>query len=386
MKAWPFAVVGLVCLVLAGCRTDPTAALLERQNRMLEDENYRLRGIIQDFEEGTSQTCGQENIVETGPVQNETITPRDSVVKPGRWFQSRDNRSPSAQSVQPPIVEMPSEAQPPGKIPDTLKRPAGTRAPDEPGKLDAPGTLQYQERPSGPSLPGSPGPDKTSSYRSDQLHLAGRFESISNADSKDVGQLVLNHMLTGGYNTDGRSGDNGVLVVLESRDAKGRRLEAPGDVSVVVIDPAKNGPEARQAIWDFSAIDTMQFFRGSGVSRGMYIECPWPDNPPEHNRLHLFVRYITSDGRKLQVDQPIEVSLPGEKVSRWTPSKTDDQSAQQTDFELAEDQTNAGTAEADSADSDASDSSTPRPARSMRTASRDNGTQLQRPVWSPERF
>jgi len=387
MKTSPLAVVGLICLVLAGCRTDPSITLLERQNRILEDEVYRLRGVIQDYEDGgTPINCTAEEGAAAMPAGGEMRKTRESAAASGESLSPRSRKSSSRQTVQPPMVELPSEAQPPGEIPEILKHPAGTRAPGEPGKLNPPDTLKQWQEPSGPNLPGPRGTEKSGSNRSPMIRPTSGYEPVAKDDSKYVGQLVLNQMLTGGYTADGRSDDDGVLVVLEPRDAKGRRLEAPGDVAVVLLDPSKTGKQAKLARWDFPAAETAKLFRGSGISRGMYIECPWPDRPPENNRLHLFVRYTTRDGRKLESDQFIEVALPGEKAARWSPAESEAQPAAASDGQITSNQSGVeAAAQSEATDSSADDSPPPRRARSIRTASRNNSQIIQRPVWSPER-
>ena len=55
MKIWPIAVIGLTCLIFSGCRTDPRIALVERDNRRLEDEIYRLRACLADYESAMRQ-------------------------------------------------------------------------------------------------------------------------------------------------------------------------------------------------------------------------------------------------------------------------------------------------------------------------------------------
>ncbi len=279
MKTWQIAVMGIMFLVLAGCRADPAVTLLERQNRMLEDEVYRLRGMMQDGDEGIAQGCSGAEAVEAAPAGGEPIGPAS-----GEGLSPRGRKSSSRQAVAPPMVELPGEAQPPGEIPETLRRPAGTRAPGEPGKFESPEPLKQWQEPSGPNMPRPLEQEKSGPDKNSKLRGAGGFQSLAKDDSKYVGQVVLNRMLTGGYSAEGKSGDSGVLAVLEPRDAKGRRLEAPGEVSVVLLDPAKTGEAARFARWDFPAGETAKLFRGNGVGRGMYIECPWPDNPPEHNR------------------------------------------------------------------------------------------------------
>ena len=182
-------------------------------------------------------------------------------------------------------------------------------------------------------------------------------------DSRAVGQLILNSQLTGGYNASGKSGESGVLVVVEPRDAQGRRLEAAGDVAVVVMDPSKTGKEAKLARWDFPASETAKLFRGSGISRGMYVECPWPDKAPEQNRLHVFVRYTTRDGRKLETDQFIEATSTGQKSASWTPAQSEPQPINTSESVYTVRQSE----------------------KSTTTASQNNSVKPQRPVWSPER-
>ena len=360
MKKSPLAVAGLFCLVLAGCRTDPSITLLERQNRMLEDEVYQLRGVIQDYEEGMAQNCVVTEGAPLAPEQGEMRRTRESTAAPSESNAPRDRKS-SSQAIQGPVVELPGEAMPPGKIPDILKRPAGTRAPNEPGKLNMPQSPIQFEGPPSPNLPGSQGYDRDGTGKTSKIRPTSGLESAAKDDSKDVGQLVLNRMLTGGFSTEGRSGDSGVLAVIEPRDAKGRRLEAPADVSVVLIDPSKTGPEAKLARWDFPAAETAKLFRGSGIARGMYVECPWPDRPPENNRLHLFVRYTTRDGRKLEADQSVEVALPGEKAARWTPAGPELQPAAGSDRELtAYQRSGAEAAESEASDSPPDESPPPR--------------------------
>ena len=56
MKPWQFAVVSLALLATTGCRSDPAVPILERELRRKEDEIYRLRGQLEEFQDcGTCQ-------------------------------------------------------------------------------------------------------------------------------------------------------------------------------------------------------------------------------------------------------------------------------------------------------------------------------------------
>ena len=113
-------------------------------------------------------------------------------------------------------------------------------------------------------------------------------------------QLVINKRLTGGLDRDGRNGDEGILVVVEPRDAQGRLVKAPGALSVVVMDPAQEGEAGRVARWDFAAHEVHSHFHSTVFGRGLQFELPWPGEPPKNSALRLFVRFITEDGQEAE--------------------------------------------------------------------------------------
>ena len=84
-------------------------------------------------------------------------------------------------------------------------------------------------------------------------------------------------------------------------------------MQVVAIDPAATGPAARAGRWEFTATQAATLPRGQDC--GIHLNLPWPDGPPAHNKLHLFVRYLTSDGRCLETDGLMDVALPGDPVT-----------------------------------------------------------------------
>jgi hypothetical protein len=154
-----------------------------------------------------------------------------------------------------------------------------------------------------------------------RVQPTGGVEPVLPADSRDVCRVVLSGLLTGGYDSDGRPGDEGIAVVLQPRDARGRAVGAPADVSVVVLDPALEGEAARVARWDVPAAETAAHLRNAGADRTIRLEMPWPSDPPVHSRLYLFVRYTTRDGRQLQAEGPIQIALAGQAAGRWVPAK-----------------------------------------------------------------
>ncbi len=312
MKSWQLSVVGLACLVAAGCRTDPNIVLLERELRLQEDEIYRLRGVVEDYQAALRSRGvdaagpGGSRPADAGPSRLlEMIRPRDI---PGaeeeRGSPPGDDGYGDRESEAPASpYEVPSRPSPGGEQPD------GPSA-DEPGQ--GPSDLE-------PSVPDPPAEKGVGDGT--EVRRTGAVEPVFPADSRQVARLALNRLLTGGYDSDGRPGDDGIVVAIEPRDAQGRSLKAAAEVSVVVLDPALDGEAARVARWDFTAAETAARFRRSVSGGAIHLELPWPADPPVHGQLYLFVRYTTSDGRRLQAEGPIQIGLPGRTSRRWVRSQ-----------------------------------------------------------------
>jgi hypothetical protein len=130
-----------------------------------------------------------------------------------------------------------------------------------------------------------------------------------------VTQISLNRKLTGGHNVDGQPGDDGLMVVIEPLDSSGQLIEVPGEVSVVVLDPAQEGEAARVARWDFTTEEAAQHIKRTPMGDGLHFDLRWPHGPPANRTLNLYVRFKTLEGKKLQLEKEIEVRLPGKEGS-----------------------------------------------------------------------
>jgi hypothetical protein len=121
---------------------------------------------------------------------------------------------------------------------------------------------------------------------------------------------------TRGIDTDGVPGDDGVLVVLEARNNRGEAVVPAAEVTVVVIDPAIEGEGGRYARWDFEPDGTAALYRPADAreSGGAYFDLAWPDAPPAHDRLKLFIRLTTADGRRLEASRDLVVDLKGDNA------------------------------------------------------------------------
>lgn len=372
MKLWPIAVVGLTCLIFAGCRTDPRIALVERDNRRLEDEIYRLRACLEDYESGP---------VTTGTEVSTTRPARRRERDEDRGTAPSTNRDiPPGASTTAPSVEI--ETTPENEVPGINRRSGGapTRANkpgDSPGAFNPPRNSRAMPGagPAGPALGGAAEDPTPPSVPAENMS----YSPPPKGDSYNVVQIVLHDRLCSASERDG------IRVVLEPRDRNDRRVDAPADVSIVLIDPTLvprgskvTPPEARVARWDFPKDAVASMFRGMNTSKVISIETPWPGDVPAQKNLLLFVRYITRDGRKLQAGPlPIEIKQPVDRTTRTRPpERLQPVVNEPAGPALAQEES----PRADSADTPSDDRREP-----LRTATRDNAPRLQRPVWSPER-
>jgi uncharacterized coiled-coil protein SlyX len=321
MKSWQFVVMGATCLALAACRTDPNISILERELRFQEDKIYHLQDCLDD-EQATLEACRRENDALRKRLNaSEGAADSRSEPTPGRGLKGFG--APAGPVLEPPAVELPSESVPESQLPRTLRAPAEAAPLEKQPSAEKP---HPAPRPNGsagqagggPILPGLAATDGDAENRSAEGDRPAR-----RGDSRQVAQIVLNRLVSGRCSSGGRNGRDGVLLVIEPRDAEGRLIEAPANVSVAVLDPAEQSEATRVARWDFTAAELASRFRATAGLRGYELEMPWPADPPPQKDLHLFVRYTTSDGRKLDADQVFKVSPPGQLIRDWAPTERD---------------------------------------------------------------
>jgi outer membrane murein-binding lipoprotein Lpp len=271
------AILVLACAALAGCRSAGRKDLLTRDLRLEEDRIYELEDML-------DQT---ESELESAQRENEALR--------------KQLGGGTTSSAASPAVELPPGVGGPSKpIPRLRDR-------RESPKLEPP-KIELE-----PGLP--EGPPKL-----DRLPSSGSSSQMDGSfipHTQPV-KIVMNRRLTGGLNQDGSPGDEGILVAFAPRDAQGRVAAVPGDVSIVVLDPSKQGAAARVARWDFTADEAMTHFRQSPLGDGLQFQLPWPSEPPMSRDLRLYVRYATPDRKYLTADAKIKVEPLKVAGAGWT--------------------------------------------------------------------
>ncbi len=119
--------------------------------------------------------------------------------------------------------------------------------------------------------------------------------------------------LTGGYDSDGKLGDDGVVVYLKPIDKDGDVLKVPGDITIQLYDLA--APPAQNFIGEYkvSVDQVAKLWHGKLWTNHYAIKCPWPHGPPKHPEVTvrvLFVDYLTK--RVVSAQSTCTVKLPAE--------------------------------------------------------------------------
>lgn len=315
----PLLAVALV-LSAAGCRGGASQELLERELRVQEDRIYQLEDEVQTLlaENDALKHFADSGMTVTSP--STVITSPSTITSPS-IRQGIDGRS-----TLPPVRSSPSTSPAIEFEPPKIELPPASKTPQSGGNTIPPESVPHFQGPPAIVTPGAdfpegelprttgPRPNSTTPARPVSTPVAptsGPSVSapLNAARSEDVISIALNDKVTAGYNDDSRPGDDGIRIVVEPRSAAGVILPAASRISVVAMDPLVNGAASRVARWDFSAEQVANSYDKTPSSEGLHLELPWIDAVPQHRELHLFVRYYTADGRKLDVDRTVDVAL-----------------------------------------------------------------------------
>ncbi len=298
MKSWQLVLLGLAPLLIAGCRTDPAIPILERQLYHKDQEINQLRWQIEDMQDALN-SCPEQS------------GQREPQSRPYRDHRGSNGMKPPETELGTPTNRVPKSLSPGGSLPSDIPTvPEGIQGPTRNRSSD-----------DGPALEGDPG---RFSFRPGRVTMASMQSAVplrATGDSRRVASISIDPAISGGIDSGDGSGDRGLLVAVQPRDARGRMVAAPAEVHVTAFDRSLRGEAARIARWDFSPAETASLFCRTVNGGAIHLAMGWPDHPPTHNKLQLFVRYVTRDGRSLDASRPVEIALPGQRTARWTPAE-----------------------------------------------------------------
>jgi hypothetical protein len=138
-----------------------------------------------------------------------------------------------------------------------------------------------------------------------------------------VTEIVINRSATRGQDVDGVLGDEGLNLMIQPKNANGRVILQPGDLSVSVVDPKLR---KRIGFWRFLPEEVELFYVNDEIaSEGILLHLPWDESTPRRARLLVHVEFVTADGRTLKTSSDVLIKPPTDGyspndplVARWT--------------------------------------------------------------------
>lgn len=138
-------------------------------------------------------------------------------------------------------------------------------------------------------------------------------------------EIVVNRSMTSGQDVDDSPGDDGLNLLLQTKDANGQIVLQAGELTVSLIDPKQR---QRVGFWRFLAGETELFFVDKNEnSDGILLHLPWDESVPRRARLLVHVSFVTQDGRTLTTSSDVLIKPPtanyspeDPKVINWTQS------------------------------------------------------------------
>lgn len=280
--------------VLAGCRTNPNQQLFVQTLREQEDQIYHLKFKLEDY----------QSLLENYRRQTIALQKRQAELEAELENGGTDRPSRPTDPPEPgrfPDIEGPPEVEAPPLVPPLIQ-PPDEDVPEAGSDLLPPPQEEQEDK--GTRF------RRVNPSRIQQASVAREVAASRKITDWRVARVNLNSRLTGGWDADGKSGHEGVMLLLELRNAEDQVLRLPAEVSVAVFDPKLPPNQRLVDRWDLHPNDIEGAYKQTLFGPGILLQLPWLGERPENSQLRLQVNVTAPDGRDFQVEQPIRIEAP----------------------------------------------------------------------------
>jgi hypothetical protein len=306
--------IAALALAPLGCRrrdpyTDGVLEITRAEKMDLEDQIYALEDKLAEKERELEALRARTPIRSSSPKP-----PRTRPVTPGPGVMDDSD-------LMPPMIDPGTPVEPKIEIPPVEAVPS---APTRPAPKPPVRTLKHSPAIDDTDLapPKLSEPVKTESLPAPKGNAPSFRSPAAEPELVDpqVTNVFINPFHTTGVELDQQPGDDGIQLVLEPRNEAGQYVPDAGEMTIVALDPAAPGDAARVARWELSKTEVgkrLLASRGPGIK----LQLKWPEKRPDHGKLKLFVRYQSAEGRTIESQSDVFITLPGQISQRWTPRR-----------------------------------------------------------------
>ena len=146
--------------------------------------------------------------------------------------------------------------------------------------------------------------------------LQAQVAELRGVDSGAIDDLVTVDAIrivspSGGYDEDGKPGDDGLVIYVQPIDREGHILKAAGSFKVRLIDLAQPADKLEIAAYHFDVPTTRSKWFGRMWTNHFTLKCPWPPQQTPQNReitAHVeFTELLT--GKRFKTQQVFAMQL-----------------------------------------------------------------------------
>ncbi|WP_145080271.1 hypothetical protein [Aureliella helgolandensis] len=375
----PWAVLLLLLGAISGCRgraySDLYVENMAAEIRDLEDQLYEYDHEYRVLEQQLdSIRYENERLRQSAPTTGNTDHSSPGFASPSRATQPNSNppsspssaspsrlnpaapnpapSSPSAEGVgrslngSPSILDRNIPSNGPSVLQDRLPEPP--QAPASKTEVPSDNEFDFDElvppsiepgMPQPPSLPGVSHlevqdrlpPENNLELNLSRIEVPGgssagpvQFASATDkvADTRVV-EIAFHPSLSRATNLNSGPADDGLYLVLQPKNRQGQVVPIAADISIVALDHARSGEDARIGRWDFSAAQVKAHLQPLGAKQGIHLSLPWNTSEPAGERVEVFVRYTFPDARQVSGQKTFFVSNDNRAQAVWGPRGTD---------------------------------------------------------------
>jgi hypothetical protein len=92
--------------------------------------------------------------------------------------------------------------------------------------------------------------------------------------------------MSGGYDDDGKVGDDGIVLYIQPIDRDQDVVKAAGSLKIKLLDPQNPAGQTEFAEYNFDLQHTRPLWYGRLMTHHFSVKCPWPaDHRPAHNEV-----------------------------------------------------------------------------------------------------
>ncbi len=285
-------IVAVACVASAGCKSDLSQQLLERELRYQEDQIYQLQDELQD-------KCARLDMLsgENASLRKQLgVSPGDSL---GRSRPAAP-RPASAPVAVPPAIQIPEAIRPPSPAATPLAPPALDNIPPlpvKPSSISEPTPLALPE----PADAAAAAPARADEAAAVPVAVPVAYDQPQ-SDGRPV-RLEVSTAATACFDDNGDGMSDGIAVTFEPRDAAEKLVPAPGAVAITVFDAAD--PSTPIASWTIPTEQAATHFRPTTRLRGMHFPLRWTGGPPAGDHVRVAVQVTGPEGAVLEADATI---------------------------------------------------------------------------------